>query len=419
MLRGVGRSCSRLEPVAIGSEIDALGIELGADDTKDGFEAVRREWRDFAVALDRFENTAGAFDGGRRAGGPSRLEPPQIGDRADHAWPNSDLVILTDLDGDRPLEDRQVYLVAVAPPPRDADAPHDFMRPIGPVANRYDVRQARMDRHGPATQLLRPGPPGPWPRHIRVETGRKTRIVRKAQAHIEDIIMPSIGIDRRFEVRRPSLFVCDQTILLGGIHGDHDAVANGRGPVGIGEHLDPDPEVGIDGRRFDFLQTLDTEPNRTVVVERIEDNSRKAIQFVLMQHEMSIIGRLIVRNPLHDRLVEPDDLLQVTEHIHQRLDGRDEQAGLVSDCFDLFRTQLTQLVYSPAVNPPADLAVFFVILRRVTRGKTPPGSVPHGPQLAVGIPVIASCAKTCTSQVMCKLLVCVPPQWLQALLLSE
>jgi hypothetical protein len=100
-------------------------------------------------------------------------------------------------------------------------------------------------------------------------------------------------------------------------------------------------------------RTLDTEPNRTVVVDRIEGYSRKAVQFVLMQHEMSIIGRSIVGDTLHDRLVEPDDLLQVAEHIDQWLDGRDEQAGLVSDRFNLFRTQLTQLVYSPAVKPPS------------------------------------------------------------------
>src|SRR5882757_902748 len=288
-------------------------------------------------------------------------------DRADHAWPNSDLVILTNLDGDRPLENRQEYLVVVAPPPRDADAPHDFMRPIGSVANRYDIRQARMDRHGPATQFLRPRPPGPWPRDICVEAHRKTGIVRKTQAHIEDIVMPSIGIDRRLKLRRPSLFVGDQTILLGGIHGDHDAIANGWGPVWIGEHLDPDPEVGLNGRWFDFLQRLDTEPNRTVVVDRIEDDSRKAVQFVLMQHEMSIVGRSIVRDPLHDRLVEPDDLLQVTEHIHQRLDGRNEQTRLVGGRFDLFRTQLTQLVYSLRSKSPTGPVVFFVILRRMTR----------------------------------------------------
>ena len=104
-------------------------------------------------------------------------------------------------------------------------------------------------------------------------------------------------------------------------------------------------------RRINFLQTLDPEPNRTVIIERIEHYSRKAIQLVLMQHDTSTAVGSVVRDGSEDRLVDVDDLLQVAERIHQRLDGGDERARLVGDRFDLSRSQLTQFVYSPWPDP--------------------------------------------------------------------
>src|SRR6185369_5205205 len=106
----------RLGPVVIRTEIDASRIELGADGTKNRLEAVGHEWRDLALPFDRLEDTAGAFGRGCRSTGLSALESSQIGDRAGHAWPNSDLAVLADLDADRPLEHRQDDLVALAPP---------------------------------------------------------------------------------------------------------------------------------------------------------------------------------------------------------------------------------------------------------------------------------------------------------------
>ena len=40
------------------------------------------------------------------------------------------------LDGDRPLGHGQHYLMTVAPPARDADPPHDFVRSIDRVTSR-------------------------------------------------------------------------------------------------------------------------------------------------------------------------------------------------------------------------------------------------------------------------------------------
>src|SRR6185295_6702641 len=111
----------------------------------------------------------GAFGGGCRSTGLSALESSQIGDRAGHAWSNSDLAVLADLDADRPLEHWQDDLVALAPPARDAETPDDFVRPIGRIASRQGMQQPRMDRHGPATQLLGLPPPAPHPADIRLE----------------------------------------------------------------------------------------------------------------------------------------------------------------------------------------------------------------------------------------------------------
>src|SRR5690348_12913781 len=91
-----------------------------------------------------------------------------------------------------------------------------------------------------------------------------------------------------------------------------------------------------------------------------------------MQHQTATVGS-VVGDTSHNRLLELDDFGQIAEYIHQRLDRGNEQAGLVSDRFDLYRSQLTQLIYSPWQDPKPASQLSLVkapgILRQITPGK--------------------------------------------------